>query len=161
MKVGILTTDGGPHPADKWAEQTAAQISDIIHVEPNSLAFEELTKQKNDFEKTITSVLTSHHSIVQLHEKSALAEHGTARLNHPLVPEKQHVDDAANSVLAIAKTKIFGSHFSKPEVVSFVKDTIGSHFATSQQIERSWHADNNADTPEAQAFKAKYHPGNE
>lgn len=159
MKVGILATNNGPHPADKWAEQTAAQIADIIQVEPNSLAFNELTAAKNDFENEIRTALVVHHTTVQDHEKAQIVEHGMSRLEHPIEPEMVHVDDAAADVTAIAKTKIFGSHFNKPEVQDYVRQTIGSHFASVRHVERSWHADRNADTPEAQAFKNKYHPG--
>ncbi|MGZ4849805.1 MAG: hypothetical protein ACXV2C_00265 [Candidatus Bathyarchaeia archaeon] len=159
MKVGILTTNGGPHPAWKWAEQSAAQIVDIIQIEPNSLAFDELNAQKTDFEKEISAALLDHHTKVQTHEKDAIVEHGMDRLSHPIAPEEDHLLEAVDRVIAIAKTKLFGSHFSKPEVQTFVKDTLGSHFSTVRHIERSWHADRNPDAPEAQAFKAQYHPG--
>jgi hypothetical protein len=159
MKVGILTTDGGSHPPAKWAEQTAGQIADIISIDPNSVAFDELTAQKNAFEKEITETLTAHHDTVQKHEQTQLSEVGMDRLTHPLLPEDQHLDDAVNSVDNVAQTKIFGSHFKKPEVQHYVKQVIGSHMASIQHIERSWHADKNPDHEHAKAFKAHYHPG--
>lgn len=159
MKVGILVTDGGPHPADKWAEQSAAQIADIIHIEPDSIAFNELTAQKTEFEKEVAAALTDHHDAVQKHEIAAIDEHGMDRLGHPIAPEAEHLDAAVDAVKQVASTKIFGSHFAKPEVTAFVKETLGSHFASAKHVERSWHADCNADHPQAKAFRAKYHPG--
>lgn len=159
MKVGILTTNGGPHPAEKWAEQTAAQIVDVIQIEPNSLAFDALTNQKNAFETEIAAALTDTHETVQQHEKAAINEHGFARLSHDITPEETHINEAVGHVQAIADTKLFGPHFHKPEVVEFLRHTIGSHFATAKHIERSWHADRNIHAPEAQEFKNKYHSG--
>jgi hypothetical protein len=40
-------------------------------------------------------------------------------------------------------------------VVQFVRGTLGSHFATVKNIERSQHADNHAHTEQAQAFRQK------
>lgn len=161
MKVGILTTNGGPHPASKWAEQTAAQIADVIVIDPNSLAFEALTAQKQEFENELTVALEDHHELVQSHELGKIEEHGDARLAHDIIPEQEHIDDAVAEVQAVADTKIFGSHFRKPEVVAFLEHTIGSHFATSKHIHRSWHADRNPHTPEAKAFRDLYHPKGE
>jgi hypothetical protein len=47
-----------------------------------------------------------------------------------------------------------GEHFAKPEVQVALAGLIGSHFATAMDIERSWHADKNADHPEARAYRA-------
>lgn len=159
MKVGLLITNHGPHPPEKWAEQTAAQLVDIIQVEPDSLAYEVLTAQKVELEAELMQILTDDHSSVQTHERDAIAEQGMARLEEPLHPDTPHLGDAVYKVIARAKTKIFGAHFNKPEVVKFVQDVIGSHFGSVRYVERSWHADRNADQPEAQAFKTKFHSG--
>jgi hypothetical protein len=155
MRVGILTTNHGPHPAAKWAEQSAAMIADVIQIEPTALGFAELNAQKAEFENEVSAALHSDHEAVQTDERDAIAAHGMARLSHSTDPDLEHLDAAVEKVVAVAKTKIFGSHFDKPEVKAFVRTTLGQHFATSKHIERSWHADRNPDSPEAQAFKAQ------
>lgn len=158
MRVGILTTNGGPHPASKWAEQSAAMIADVIQIEPTALGFTELTAQKVDFENEVSAALHNDHDFVQWNEREALETHGMVRLSHSTDPDLEHLETAVDKVVAVAKTKVFGSHFEKPEVRAFVRSTLGSHFASVKHIERSWHADRNPDAPEAQAFKAQAGP---
>lgn len=156
MRVGILKQDNGSIPASVWAAESAAQIVDVIRIEPNSLAFQALMNEKRTFQQELAVALTSHHEHVQSHECHCLdSENGLDRLCESVDPDMEHLDEAVREVQKIAQNKIFGEHFNKPEVIEFVRSTLGSHFATVKNIERSYHADRNPDTPQAKEFRAR------
>lgn len=156
MRVGILKQDNGTIPASAWAVESAAQIVDVIKIEPNSLAFEALVREKKAFEQELAAALTPHHEHVQSHECECLqGENGHDRLCESVDPDMDHLEEAVADVQRIAQTKIFGDHFNKPEVIDFVRSTLGSHFATVKNIERSYHADRHPHTPQAQEFRAR------
>jgi hypothetical protein len=155
MRVGIMITNGGPHPADKWAEQTAERIVDIIQVEATSPVYDAALAAKAAFKDAIAAGLELHHDDAQTHERGQL-DLGGERLNHDLDPTA-HLDAAVQAVLDAAKGTMFELHFAKPQVRDFVRSTVGSHLATVMHIERSWHADKNPDCPHCQAWRARHH----
>lgn len=157
MRVGIMVTNFGSHAPDKWAAESAAQIVDIIQIEPTSIVFDTMSAAKTKLQDDLEVALIASHGTVQDHEGAALDKHGHDRLDHPMAPEADHLDEAVAAVQAVADKSMFSQHFRKPEVVSFVRSTLGSHFASVRQIERSWHADKNPDHPKAKAFRDKYH----
>lgn len=157
MKVGILVTNGGTHSPEKWAAESAAQLVDIIQINENSIVFESMTKAKTELEKSIENILVLHHDTVKAHEITAIDEQGFDRLGHTLDPEADHLEAAVSDVQIAADNTMFGTHFRKPEVEKFIRSTLGSHFATVRQIERSTHADKHLHEPKAKAFRAQFH----
>lgn len=149
MQTGILVTNGGPHPADKWAAQTAAQI---IQIGADASGEQAIAARK--FELVILDILEDHHGKVQTHERGKITEHGTARFAHPL-DSAEHVDAPFQAIVAASKGTLFESHFAKPEVQAHIRNVLASHFATSMDIERSWFAD---DGSAADAHRAKHLP---
>ncbi len=154
MQVGVMITDGGPHPPEKWAEQTASQIIDIAATAP-----EAKLKEAREFREKIVAILTPHHAKVQDHERGKLAA-SIERMATPLDPTP-HIGEAVDAIIAAAKGLSFEAHFQQPETRAYLENLIGSHFATAMHIERSWHADRNPDHPHSKAFMAAHHPGAE
>ncbi len=164
MQVGVMITNGGPHPADKWAVTTAGQILMAVF---SQAAAETVGARK--LELALLDILLDHHENVQTHERGKLDEHGLDRLAQPVDPHP-HCPAVVAAIVAEAKkigkvqvpdpdkpgelkTIDLGDHFEKPEVQKVLAGLIGAHFATAMDIERSWHADRNAHHPEAKAYR--------
>lgn len=147
MQPGIMITNGGPHPADKWAAQSAAQIAALIQVDEASDSDEARAarRAKPRFELDLADALEDHHDSVQSGERNALDEHGHSRHEHSLDPAEHHeatLEDAMADVAKVAaRYPQFADHFARPEVEAVVKSIIASHFATAMHVERSWHRD--------------------
>lgn len=153
MRVGVMVTEGGPHSPDTWAEATADQIIDISADAPDTKLAE-----ARMFREKLVEILSGHHQLVQEQERGQIDEQGHARLIHDL-DVSECVDAPAAEIVETARGLSFESHFAKPETQAYLRQVLGSHFATSMHIERSWHADRHPDTDEARAFRAKYHSG--
>lgn len=164
MQVGILITNGGPHTADKWALTTTSQIMQAVF---SASAAETAAARK--FENALLDILSPHHDKVQKHERGKIEEHGMDRLSHAIDP-RPHCDAVVAEIAAAAakadpvvvpdpdrpgemKTIDLGAHFAKADVQAALAGLIGAHFASSMDIERSWHADKNAHHPEAKAYR--------
>lgn len=169
MKLGVLITDGGPHPPDKWAEVTADQIIQISEsAEAGKLA------EARAFRDKIVKALTPHHGKVQHHERGQLKAHGDKHFASELNP-LPFIEEALAEIVAAAKGLSFEAHFAKPETLKYVGDVLASHFATAQHIERAWASDDtdaarahrdthglphpDAASVHARAFQATHHPG--
>jgi hypothetical protein len=162
MQVGVMITNGGPHSADKWAATTASQLMDSVFS-----AEAQQTIGAKTFELELLKILSPHHDKVHKHERDKIEEHGMDRLAHPIDP-REHCAEVVSAIAEAAKqigkmdvpdgnggtkTVDLGAHFAQPEVQEKLAGLIGSHFATSMDIERSWHADRNANDPVAQAYR--------
>ena len=94
---------------------------------------------------------------MQAAERSKLAA-SNDRLNAPYAVQDDHDLDAMKAeIVAASVGTIFEAHFAQPDVQEHIVQVLGSHFASSQHIERSWHADRNPTTDQAKAFKAQWH----
>jgi hypothetical protein len=155
MTVGLLITDGGPHPSDKWAEATASHIVQVAeHVAGTKRA------AAVKLEAAIIDILEGHHATVQTGERSKLAEHGVDRLSHDLdCGHHLSVDEVIADIQGAAVGTSWEEDFKKAEMVAGLQHLLKSHFHTSMHIERSWHADLNKHMEEAQAFHAKHNVG--
>ena len=153
MRVGVMVTDNGSHPPEKWAAESAAQIVDVIQIEPNSIAFSEMSNEKTKLGELIKTALVKHHNTNQKLELFAIEEQEFDRFDVTTDPDEDVLSEALADVQECAAQTLFASHFQKPEVVKFVRSTLGSHFATVKQIERSQFADKHLNHPKAKAFK--------
>ena len=157
MKVGVMITNGGTHPPEKWAEQSADQIIDAIQLEPTYVAYEAALQGKNLLRDKVRDALVGLHGQVQSKERGYL-QASSGHLAEPLDPS-DHIDEALAAVNAAIAGSMFASHYAKPDTQLYIKNVLASHFSSSMHIERSWHADKNPDDANAKAFRAQHHPG--
>lgn len=152
MEIGIMITDGGPHSPEKWAETTASHvvtISDNVAGERKGSAIK--------LQAAIIDILEGHHKTVQNGERAAIKEHGNDRLQHPITHNDHvNVDDVIKDIVTAGVGTPWESDFKKPEFQSALKLTLADHFMQSAFIERSWHADRNGATVQAQAFHKQF-----
>ena len=95
----FLITDGGPHPASKWAEATASYVVDIAESVAGTRR-EDAVK----LEAKIIDILEGHHTTVQNGERAKIAEVGHDRLQHPIDPEDHlSIDDVIAEIISAAK----------------------------------------------------------
>lgn len=149
MQVSVLVTNGGPHSAAKWAAVTAAQI---ISIAADSASVQAIEGRK--LELQIIGILEGHHGEVQAHERGEIERHGHRRLVHMLDAEAHALDDKVNQISQAAAGTIFEAHFGSAGIRAHIRAVLKSHFETSMDIERSWHADRHAHTIEARAYRA-------
>ncbi len=137
MQFGVMITNNGAHPADKWAAQTAGSICELIQVDDSSSSPEAVKARmaKPRLELAMTEALLDHHAHVQESEKDHLAEHGDA--DHD--PDDDVVEEAVSAIESAAVGTPFEEHFAKQQTKDVVRSIVKSHFATSMDIERGWH----------------------
>lgn len=155
MQVGVLKTDGGPHPAEKWARMTAWMLSNhLIDVDENASSPRAVAirEARDELNQNLYKVLKEHHVNVQNGERAALKEQGPVRLSQPLrqseeardaaVAEHVDVDALVDAVVAEAKVhpEVF-AHYSKDETKDAIKQQLSRDFASVMDVERGWHAD--------------------
>jgi hypothetical protein len=136
----IMVTNGGPHPAEKWAEVSANEIGALIQIDPNSPIASFAEEGKTQFVDKLKTALAGTHGEVQAHEREQIKQHGVARLSHLLDPTN-HARDGLAAVVAAAQGTMFQGHFAKPETQEYVLQVLAQHKGTVMDIERSWHAD--------------------
>lgn len=142
-----MITNGGPHPADKWADMTTDTILALIQVADDSDSPEavEARQVKRDLRPVLFDIFMGHHDGVQRLERSGLAsikKHADA-CKHCDKPLELHDDchSALEEVNAALRATPFAAHFAKPEVQEVLQTIIGQHTADVQHIERRWHVD--------------------
>lgn len=152
MQMGILITDNGPHPPDKWAVATAEHIFPISPM----IAKDRLMDAKK-IQLAIAEALVSHHGDNIAAEQSALAARGADRFGEPFTPEDA-TQKALETVVSVMANSPWKDKTLDPEWQGAVRSILASHFATAQQIERQWHAHRNPGE-RSDAFLAKIHSG--
>lgn len=177
MQVGILKTDGGPHPAEKWAFATATHL---VLVSPNADSL--LQRDAFLLQMKVADAIEKHYTELQKVEADALALHGDDHLATPIDPTP-YIDAALADVVAAAKGSKWEKHFQSterkphesnaflapneeplepyPSVQDVMRTVLATHFATAMHVHRSWHVDKNPDGKNAKAFTAAHHPGPE
>lgn len=146
MQIGVMVTDGGPHPPEKWAEVTASHIIDISATAP-----EAKLKEAREFRDKITGILTGHHANNIRRERNKLAA-GTDDHFATALDPTETVEEAVAEIIAASKGLSFAAHFEKLETQQYLRNAIGSHMATAQHIERMWASD---DTDAARDHRTK------
>lgn len=151
MRVGVMTTDGGPHPADKWAEETAGEIMSLVKVDPDTTDDSDESRarkrkarsDKMRMEADILEAVETFHAANQDNERSHLSVTGDERLSHDLDPHPDHLDGAVEAVVAIARKygSPYAEAFDSANGRELVTRVIRAHMKTAMDIERSWHAD--------------------
>jgi hypothetical protein len=149
MQVGVLITEGGPHPPEKWADVTAGQIIDI-----SAQAQGPMLAEANEFRAKLVQLLTGHHDLVQQHERDRLEQHHDYMMA-PLDPT-QHLDDPVEEIVRLSRGTSFQGHFAKPETQRYLRECLAHNFASAMHVERLWHCDQNTEHPHRVAYKAAF-----
>lgn len=162
-RVGVMVTDGGPHPADRWAAETAAEIMSYVKV-AESVDTPEARKVRRSrprLELDIADVLEDHHDANIEHERGQIADHGDERLHHDCTPHADHVSEAVQGVINMAKRhgEPFTSAFDSENGRAIVEKAIKVHMATAMHIERGWHADRQMATGQASEHVRRFKKG--
>ena len=142
MTVQIMVTNGGAHPADKWAEMTTETLLALIQVQEDSVSDEatQARTAKRDLRTVLFNILNKHHGNVQKGERSQCKADAKRAASRRFDPGQHHANAAAEVDGAFAMTP-FAEHFAKPEVREIVHRIIAQHFINSMDIERKYHAD--------------------
>lgn len=138
----LLITNGGPHPADKWADVTTDEILDMIEVADDSDTPEAAAARqaKRDLRPQLFALLNEHHGSVQNQHRGNLAKAKRSTVNDRLdVTPHMGVADAVLGLLITVSP--FKEHFMQPHVVAKVRQIISQHTADVIHIERRYHAD--------------------
>lgn len=147
MQFRAMVTNGGPHPAEKWAVVTGEQIFPISDtVDGDRLILAKKTQL------AVIEALTDHHAGVQTSEKGHLSARGADRLREEPAHHSD-ADAALDAVIAALAGTPWEEKTKDTEWQSFVHGIIAQHFATSIDIERQWHCRRNP-SPDANAFLA-------
>ena len=154
---GIMITDGGPHPADAWAAQSASHIASLIRVDGASTSPAALAGRRAlpRFEVDLADALEKFHAGHQNNERNHLKT-SDERLNAPHV-HRDELDAEVQVVVNIAKKTPFAEHFSKPETLRVVREILHNHICTVQSIERHWHADRKLAANEGNEHVHRFH----
>lgn len=140
MFFRALITDGGAHPAEKWAVATAEMIFPI-GPELEKAQGDRLLKAKR-LQLDVADALTGHHAGVQNHEKTKLAALGDDRLDH--VPDHAAATaEAVEAVMACMKGTPWEDKTANPEWREEITRIIAMHFGDNANIEREWHCHRN------------------
>lgn len=150
MRVGIMTTNYGSHPPDKWAEQTAFWICDMIVVPDDGPSDSEAVranrakfrKAKPRLELDLADALEDHHAKVQDHEWDRVNE-DPKQLHTELEPHDLHVQETLDKIAAVTSKSVFAKEFQREDIKEYVKAVVLQHFRTVMDIERSWYATEN------------------
>lgn len=143
----IMITNGGPHPADKWAEVTTEAILDLIQVASDSDTPEAAAarKAKRDLRPVLFDILNDAHALVQGHERGELASKGIARCKANLADaDAVHSPGVMKKIKTALAATPFKDHFAKPEVIAVIRTIVGQHIANNMHTERCWHQDRTA-----------------
>jgi hypothetical protein len=166
MQVGVMATDGGPHPPEKWAAITAAQIINIAADAGRQATAQNgmpvTLDEAQAFEQRVLKILTGHHDMVMQSERDSLKVAGPAGLAAPMT-HGDYVDDAVDDIVMLSQATdddgkqrwpAMAQHFSNAAVVDYLKRLLLEHFHSNMMVERSWHADAHRDHEHAKAFHA-------
>lgn len=149
MHIGIMLTNGGTHPPEKWAVVTAGQIIQIgDNPSINAVAARRM-------ELNILNILEEAHGAVQDAEKLAIATKGSDHLDINIDPTP-FIEKPLNAIIAVSKGTPFEAHFANPRIADYLRTLLGQHFGTAMHIERNTFADKIPDHPSAKSYVARY-----
>jgi hypothetical protein len=145
--VKMLITNGGPHPADKWADLTTETILEMIAVadDADTAEAQNARAAKRSLRPILFDIFNGHHEDVQQGERvdlKAIKDHGEACAH---CEKKYELHDGVaitlQNVNAALSATPFAAHFAQAHVQAVLQQIIGQHTVNVQHIERSWHRD--------------------
>lgn len=139
----LMVTNGGPHPADKWADTTTEAILDLIQIDDDSTSPQAAAARqvKRELRGTLFNIFMPHFDGVQSKERGDLKKAKVSKVQERYSDEvKAHFEGGimAQVEQALAATP-FAGHFAKAEVHDVLFRIVGQHTANALHIERQWH----------------------
>jgi len=147
MQPKIMITNGGPHPAEKWAELSASEIIVIAEGADSDSA-----RAGRRLELKFIDIFEEYHKQVQAAERAHLDADGDGRLESPLDGKEHDPEEVVAACVEAAKGTPFEAHFLREDVQNRIRTVATHHAALSMDVERSWHADR-SDSEAAQTWK--------
>lgn len=135
----VMVTNGGPHPPETLALNTAMAICPIdedLAKTDGPRHFKALCLQAD-----IARALIPHHAEVQNGQRNLIKMNGDMVHAIELGVDEGRLTESLRAVQQAALGTPWAEHFQKPEVMNAIVDELHRHFRTNQQIERQWHAD--------------------
>lgn len=142
-----MITNGGAHPADKWADLSVDEIvALLVDANPDANTPEALAARqaKRDIRAALFPIFNDHHSRLQAHEQGNLSKHKTiaAAMDHAhALDPHPHIPSTLEKVNAVLAATPFSAYFARPDVQSHLYRVIGQHSADIMHIERRYHVD--------------------
>lgn len=148
VQVGVMVTNGGAHPADKWAEQcTEAMLSLLNDANPDdtSPAAAAAREAKRKLRPTLFDIFNAAFPAVQKAECDHLeANVKTAEEAHAHAWGR-HDPDAFKGVMEKVHAAFAGTpwaeHFAQPYVQDVMWSVVGQHMVDMMHIQRRYHHD--------------------
>jgi len=152
--TGVLITDGGAHPAEKWAKASALMLMDWFAVNPYSARRFALEAEKVRLLPLIAHALESHHAEVQAVERERVVRDET-RIGLPdyTLDAREHTEvekcvekiyRLVEPLLERAQLYVVGLE-NQPDIEAHVRgviyDRVQMDLRTSMKSERSSRAD--------------------
>lgn len=134
-----LITNGGPHPADKWAAVVASKIVGFIQIDEqsNSEAATAARKAKPRFAIAISDAVEPVFEQVMQSEKSKV-EAGAITARNDAFQVSDQVSQAFDAVISAASTTPFSEHFKLADVREIVRNIVTQNILDAANISRSW-----------------------
>lgn len=140
--VKLMVTNGGPHPADKWASLIASQVAGLIVIDDNSTSDAAVAARKAKPRLSI-AISESIEPIVAdacKAERQAV-ESGVITVRHAPFSVDIAVDQGMSAVSAEVENTPFKDAFETPEVLQAIRRVIHQNIIDAANIERSWALD--------------------
>lgn len=144
MQPKVMITNGGPHPAEKWAELS---VADIIQLGDSD---SDQNKAGRKLELKLLDVFEDFYDFVLAEERDQVKQLGDKYLALPINGDEHSTDTLVKNVLAAADGTPFAVHFS--EQTERIREVVRHHVAVLQGVESGWHADRSG-TPLALAWR--------
>jgi len=139
--VSILATNGGPHPADKWADVSTEAVLGLIEVSEDSVSPEAAAARavKRQLRGQLFDIFNASHGALQDAHRKSLAKAKTCQKAKPIDVSQDL--GAADQVLALLATTPFAAHFAQDHVAETIRQITARDAANIIHIERCCHSD--------------------
>lgn len=137
--VGFLITNGGPHPADKWAQIMVNDIMGLIQIDDfsDTDAARAARKAKRDLSPKLFDLFEEAGRRVQSNERSACKNKSRLSAN---LDSEPHTPKIVTDFDALMATTPFSDHFAQTSVRDHIRNVFRQRFASMMHVERCWAA---------------------
>ncbi|WP_213775112.1 hypothetical protein [Bradyrhizobium sp. dw_78] len=141
-QVTLLTSNGGPHPADRWAALAAAQVSSLIVIDEDSVTADAATARKAQpvFQIAFANAVEPIFDQVAAAETANVAANPSIKRSDPY-SITSFLPGVITAVTGAAANTPFTSHFQDATVQAYIQKMFTQYFLDAANISRSWALD--------------------